>query len=53
MSVPFYLDHHVPAAVADGLRRRGTDVLTALDDGAAAWDDHRILARAGEIGAPS
>jgi len=52
MSIPLYFDHHVPAAVTAALRRRKIDVLTAFDDGAAAWDDHRILERAGEIGRP-
>ncbi len=27
----FYMDQHIPAAVSDGLRRRGVDVLTAQD----------------------
>ncbi|MBI4614955.1 MAG: DUF5615 family PIN-like protein [Planctomycetes bacterium] len=31
--IRFYFDHHVPAAVADGLRRRGIDVLTSTEAG--------------------
>lgn len=40
------MDHHVHAAITDGLRHRGIDVLTAYEDGAAALDDEHILARA-------
>jgi hypothetical protein len=43
VSVPLYLDHNVRAAVAAGLRRRGVDVLTAHDDGAAELDDESLL----------
>jgi hypothetical protein len=44
------MDHHVPAAVTDGLRRRAVDVLTAFEDGAADWDDEQILERARILG---
>ena len=30
-----YMDHHVPAAITEGLRSRGIDVLTAFEDGHA------------------
>ncbi len=50
MTVALYLDHHVPAAVAMGLRSRGVDVLTCADDGAERWEDARILERAGALG---
>jgi len=40
-----YMDHHVPAAITDGLRSRGIDVLTALEDGHADADDPVLLAR--------
>ena len=33
MSVAFYMDPHVKAAITDGLRRRGVDVMTCLADG--------------------
>ena len=49
MSVPLYLDHHVDAAIADGLRRRGVDVLTCREDGTTTWDDDRLLGRATEL----
>ena len=45
-----YMDHHVPAAVTDGLRSRGIDVLTAFEDGHADADDPVILARATRLG---
>jgi hypothetical protein len=48
--VPLYMDHHVPSAITDGLRRRGVDVLTAEEDGSAAIDDDRLLDRATVLG---
>ncbi len=33
MAISFYLDQHVPRAIAIGLRMRGVDVLTTQDDG--------------------
>jgi predicted nuclease of predicted toxin-antitoxin system len=44
--VRFYLDEHVPAVIADGLRRRGVDVLTTRDAGMrhAADTDQLVLA---------
>jgi hypothetical protein len=44
------MDHHVPAAVTQGLRRRGIDVLTAYEDGTDRWDDARLLERATQLG---
>jgi predicted nuclease of predicted toxin-antitoxin system len=46
----FYMDHHVQAAITEGLRVRGVDVLTAFEDGAADWSDERILDHATELG---
>ena len=40
MTLRLYLDHHVPAAVSEGLRLRGVDVLTAYEDGSAELEDH-------------
>lgn len=42
------LDVHVPIAVAEALRRRGIDVVTAQEAGYALLDDEPLLARAGE-----
>ncbi|MFM8986844.1 MAG: DUF5615 family PIN-like protein [Planctomycetia bacterium] len=50
MSLAFYLDHHVPTAIADGLRQLQVDVLTVAEDGKADWDDDRLLERALEVG---
>lgn len=50
MSLAFYLDHHVPTAIADGLRQLQVDVLTVAEDGKADWDDERLLERALELG---
>jgi predicted nuclease of predicted toxin-antitoxin system len=50
LSIAFYLDVHVPRAVAIGLRLRGIDVLTAQEDGRAELDDDLLLERATELG---
>ena len=43
--VSFFFDQHVPAAVANGLRVRGVDVLTAWQDGSSAMEDEPLLER--------
>lgn len=50
MSVKLYVDHHVRRAIADELRRRGIDVLTAEADGASRLDDSGLLDRATKLG---
>ncbi len=35
MAVGLYMDVHVPQAITDQLRRRGVDVLTAIEDAAS------------------
>lgn len=50
MSLAYYFDHHVPAAIRDGLRSKGIAVLTTEEDGAGRWSDERILERAAELG---
>ena len=47
---PFYFDVHVPAAIADQLRRRGIDLLTAQEDGTAELEDSDLLARSTALG---
>lgn len=44
--ISFYMDEHIPAAVSDGLRRRGVDVLTAqqADMLGASDEEHLTLA---------
>jgi predicted nuclease of predicted toxin-antitoxin system len=49
MSIKLYFDVHVRAAVTNGLRMRGVDVLTAQEDGAATMDDPNLLDRAGVL----
>ena len=50
MAVPLYMDHHVKAAVTNGLRSRGVDVITSAEDGTAESGDYEILARATQQG---
>ena len=50
MNLSLYMDHHVRSAVVAGLKRRGVDVLTTHDDGAAKKGDEWLLQRATELG---
>jgi len=50
MPAKLYMDVHVPQAVTHQLRRRGVDVLTANEDGAATFDDDALLTRATQLG---
>jgi hypothetical protein len=50
MAVALFMDVHVPQAITDQLRRRGVDVLTALEDGSAELDDADLLERARLLG---
>lgn len=50
MSLCLYFDHHVPFAIAQGLRRRNIEVTTAREDGAREYRDEALLARATELG---
>jgi hypothetical protein len=43
------MDHHVPAAITEGLRARGVDVLTAFEDRTAEFEDPPLLERAYEL----
>ena len=49
MSLPLYMDHHIPAAITQGLRRRGLDVLTCRDDETTNWEDNPLFERAAEL----
>src|SRR6478609_3239840 len=42
----YYMDHNVHAAITAGLRHRGVDCLTALEDSMDSADDAQILLRA-------
>ena len=46
MAVALYFDVHVPRAIAEQLRRRGVDVLTAIEDGYDHEIDEEVLLRA-------
>jgi hypothetical protein len=46
MSVAFYMDVHVNAAITEQLNLRNIDVITAQDDGRAEEDDELLLERA-------
>jgi hypothetical protein len=46
LPVRFYFDHNVKRAITEGLRLRGVDVLTALEDGAQRLPDPELLDRA-------
>jgi len=50
MAAPLYMDVHVPEAVAEQLRRRGVDVVTAAEDGARRRSDDELLERARLLG---
>ncbi len=43
------MDVHVPQAIADQLRRRGVDVLTASDDGTQEFSDEILLLRSTQL----
>jgi hypothetical protein len=46
----FYMDQHIRIAITHGLRRRGIQVLTAHEDGAATLGDDDLLQRATSLG---
>jgi hypothetical protein len=52
MPVTLYMDVHVPRAVTEQLRRRGVDVLTAIEDGSTTLADDDLLEHARALGRP-
>ena len=50
MPTALYMDVHVPWPITEQLRRRGVDVLTAIEDGRQERSDHELLERAHELG---
>ncbi len=50
MAVAFYMDVHIPQAITDQLRRRGVDVVTAIEDGCAELPDDQLLEQAQTLG---
>ncbi|MEA5512777.1 DUF5615 family PIN-like protein [Nodularia sp. UHCC 0506] len=49
MPISLYMDVHVPEAITSQLRRRGIDVLTALDDDTQELPDDKLLERVTEL----
>ena len=49
MTVRFYADHNIQAAVVTGLRAKAVDCITAEEDGKANADDEEILERATQL----
>ena len=45
-----YMDEHLPSAITVGLKSRGIDVLTALEDGHTGDPDADLLRRATALG---
>lgn len=50
MPVAIYMDVHIPQPITDQLRRRGVDVLTAIEDNHAGVADDELLERARQLG---
>jgi predicted nuclease of predicted toxin-antitoxin system len=48
--IKFYLDEHIPAAVAEGLRRRGVDSLTVQEAGRSGLSEPEQIAFARAAG---
>jgi hypothetical protein len=45
----YYMDVHVPAAITEGLRRRGVDVVTSQEDGTRDHSDESLLDRSASL----
>lgn len=50
MPLRLYMDVHIPAAVTEGLRLHGVDVLTSQEDGTREVEDQALLVRATALG---
>ena len=50
MALTLYMDVHIPAAITDGLRRSGLDVLTSQEDQTRTASDDDLLERASSLG---
>lgn len=49
MPIALYMDVHIPQPITDQLRRRGEDVLTAIEDGSSTVPDDVLLERSGSL----
>ena len=50
MPVAFYMDVHIPVAITEQLRRRGMDVMTAIEERTNQLPDNELLAAATAAG---
>ena len=50
MSLALYFDHNVDRAIVEGLRARGVDALTAMEDGMDRRPDELVFQRATDLG---
>jgi predicted nuclease of predicted toxin-antitoxin system len=50
VAISLYADVHIPQAITEQLRRRGVDVLTAIEDGTTELPDDKLLERATFLG---
>src|SRR4051812_15298821 len=50
MGIAFYMDENIDGAIAQGLRRRGVDVITIQEDGLMSASDPVMLDRALALG---
>lgn len=50
MAIQLYMDHNVPRSITDGLKVRGVDIITALEDGTTEVDDPELLDRVSNLG---
>jgi hypothetical protein len=50
VALTLYMDVHIPAAITDGLRRIGLNVLTSQEDQTRTADDEDLLVRATSLG---
>jgi len=50
VALTLYMDVHVPAAITDGLRRHGLDVLTSQEDQTRTAEDEDLLTRVTSLG---
>jgi Domain of unknown function (DUF5615) len=50
VAVQLYMDVHVPQAITEQLRRRGVNVLTAIEDSSEELRDDKLLERSRILG---
>ncbi len=50
MPVKLYMDVHIPKSIVVNLQTRNVDIITAQEDGAARYNDDKLILRAGKLG---